>query len=442
MKGGERFMGAGLKVLGHVAASPLLDRLGMRGVAEELVRDSVRGGFRTAGVMGRSFRAARRLARPLRVLSAHPAELFDPRPDEEQQLLTDAVRSFALERLRPAALEADTQCVATPELLETAAELGAAALNVPEALGGAAGERSAVSNVLITEALAQGDAGLAVACLAPVAVATALALWGSAEQQASYLPSFVAEHAPAAALAILEPHPLFDPFALRTTARRSGNGFLLSGTKTLVPLGASAELFLVAADLQGQGPRLFVVESKTAGLSYTAEPAMGLRAAATTRLEFKRMALPASALVDAHQAADVTSTYAQCVQLARVGWCALAVGVAQAALDYVAPYVNERTAFGEPISHRQGVAFAVADMAIELDAMRLLTHRAASRAEHGLAFAREAALARRLCADKGAQIGSMAIQLLGGHGFVKEHPVERWYRDLRAVGLMEGVLLV
>jgi len=134
--------------------------------------------------------------------------------------------------------------------------------------------------------------------------------------------------------------------------------------------------------------------------------------------------------------------YAECVRLSRLAWCALAVGTAQAVLDYVVPYVNERVAFGEPISHRQSVAFMVANIGIELQGMRLVTYRAASRAAQGKSFAREAALARRLCAERGMQIGNDGVQLLGGHGFVKEHPVERWYRDLRAIGLMEGGVLV
>ena len=111
-------------------------------------------------------------------------------------------------------------------------------------------------------------------------------------------------------------------------------------------------------------------------------------------------------------------------------------------VEHVKDYVNERTAFGEPISNRQGVAFAVSDIGIESEGMRLATYRAASRADQGQEFAREAAMARRLCAQKGMQIGSEGVQLLGGHGFVKEHPVERWYRDLRAAGVMEGALLV
>jgi alkylation response protein AidB-like acyl-CoA dehydrogenase len=118
------------------------------------------------------------------------------------------------------------------------------------------------------------------------------------------------------------------------------------------------------------------------------------------------------------------------------------MGTGRAVLDYVVPYVNERRAFGEPISNRQAVAFTVANIAIELEGMRLATLRAASRVDQDLAFAREVTLARRLCSERGMVIGSDGVQLLGGHGYVKEHPVERWYRDLRAAGLMEGAVLV
>jgi hypothetical protein len=195
-------------------------------------------------------------------------------------------------------------------------------------------------------------------------------------------------------------------------------------------------LFVVAAELEGRGPALFLVESS--GLTVEADPSMGLRAAGMGRLVLDGVALPDTALLGGGSA-DV---YAECVRLSRLGWCALAVGTGQAVLDYVVPYVNDRVAFGEPVSHRQGVAFRVADIGIELAGMRLLTYRAASRAAAGHSFAREVALARKLCVDKGMAIGSDGVQLLGGHGYVKEHPVERWYRDLRAIGVAEGVVLV
>jgi alkylation response protein AidB-like acyl-CoA dehydrogenase len=243
---------------------------------------------------------------------------------------------------------------------------------------------------------------------------------------------------PAAALAVMEPRPLFDPFDLRTTARRTTGGFRLDGVKSLVPRGAESELFVVAADVEGEGPALFVVESDTAGLEIEAEPAMGLRAAGMSRLLLDGVKLPETALLGQGSGDD----YAECVRLSRLGWCALSLGTARAVLDYVIPYVNEREAFGEPVSHRQSVAFMVANIGIELEGMRLVTYRAASRAEQGRSFARETALARRLCTERGMQIGTDGVQLLGGHGYVKEHPVERWYRDLRSVGLMEGGVLV
>ena len=199
-------------------------------------------------------------------------------------------------------------------------------------------------------------------------------------------------------------------------------------------------LFVFAPDAGGGAPALFVVESGTDGLSVEAEPAMGLRPAATGRLLIEKVKLPADALLG--EGTFTAKQYAECVNRARVAWCGLAVGTAQAVLDYVKPYVNDRQAFGEPISNRQGVAFAVSDIGIESDGMRLATYRAASRADRGEKFDREAAVARRLCAVKGMEIGSQGVQLLGGHGFVKEHPVERWYRDLRAAGVMEGALLV
>jgi alkylation response protein AidB-like acyl-CoA dehydrogenase len=183
---------------------------------------------------------------------------------------------------------------------------------------------------------------------------------------------------------------------------------------------------------------LFLVESSTEGLTIEGDPAMGVRAASLTRLLLKDATVPAEAVLGETDG----TTYAECVRLSRLAWCALAVGTGQAVLDYVTPYVKERQAFGEPIAHRQSVAFMCANIAIELDGLRLITWRGASRADQGLSFAREAALAKKLGTDKGMQIGLDGVQLLGGHGYTKEHPVERWYRDLRAIGVAEGVVVI
>jgi alkylation response protein AidB-like acyl-CoA dehydrogenase len=433
----ERGMAAGLRALNWLAASDLLDRLGLREPTERFLSGASRTTARTAARAGRTFAAAQKLSGPARQPKKPRTDLFDLEPDDEQQMLRDSVREFGLDRLRKVAEQADADCATPPELLAQANELGLSMVGVPEELGGAVEQRSAVTSVLMSEALAQGDMGIAVACLAPAGVSTAISLWGDADQQSTYLPEFVSENVPSAALAVLEPRALFDPFALQTTARKRNGGYVLDGAKSLVPRASDGEVFIVAAQLDEQ-PVLFIAESKNDGISVEPEPAMGVRAAGTGRLIFENVSLPQSALLGAGDPA----VYAECVSLARLAWCAIAVGTGQAVLDYVVKYVNERKAFGEPISHRQAVAFTVANIAIELDGMRLATYRAASRVDQNLSFARETAIARRLCAERGMAIGSDGVQLLGGHGYVKEHPVERWYRDLRAAGLMEGGLLV
>ncbi|MGX7824415.1 acyl-CoA dehydrogenase family protein [Actinokineospora sp. 24-640] len=431
-------MGAALAVLNKLASAPVLDRLGLRKPVERGLYTATRTGFTAVGAATRSFTAARKRATPARLPAAPDRGLFDITPDDEQRMIVETVSEFAAERLRPVAADADAACETPRELLTTVAEMGVGLVGVPEQLGGLGTERSAVTGVLVAEAMAHGDMGLAVSLLAPSAVSTALVLWGDETQQATYLPAFVGDDVPAAALAVQEPRPLFDPFSLKTKAYRTGGGFVLDGVKSLVPRAAQAELFVVAADLDGRGPALFIVESASAGLSVESEPAMGLRAAAMGKLRLDKVRVPETALLGSGS----STVYTECVRLSRIAWCALSLGTSQAVLDYVIPYVNERVAFGEPVSHRQGVAFKVADIGIELEGMRLLTYRAASRAEQGKPYAREAGLARRLCAEKGMQIGNDGVQLLGGHGFVKEHPVERWYRDLRAVGLAEGIVLV
>jgi alkylation response protein AidB-like acyl-CoA dehydrogenase len=434
----ERGMGYGLRTLGRLAGSETLKRMGARKGLQRAIYHGSRSGFRTATRAGRTFKAARTLAGPARQAPRKPAALFDLNPDEEQQMLCEAVRGYAAEKIRPAAAEADGACATPPELLGEISELGLGTLGIPEDLGGVMHEQAAVTGVLVAEALAHGDMGIACAALAPAAFATAIGRWGSAEQQAAYLPAFTGEHPPAAALAILEPQPLFDPMRLTTTARKDPDGWILSGLKSLVPRAGEAELFIIAAATETIGPALFVVEAGAGGLFTEPEPAMGLRAAATGRLALEGVRVPAAAMLGQGSRA----IYSECVHRARIAWCALAAGTAQAVLDHVIPYVNERSAFGEPISNRQAVAFAVSDIAIETAGIRLASLRAASRADEGQSFARESALARELCARHASWVGSEGVQLLGGHGYIKEHPVERWYRDLTAAGVMEGALLL
>ena len=242
---------------------------------------------------------------------------------------------------------------------------------------------------------------------------------------------------PAAALAIIEPHVLFDPFALRTTARRAGGGFVLDGVKSLVPRADTAELFIVAAALDGV-PALFLVESGTAGITVESEPAMGLRAASMGRLVLADVQVPGGALLGARGRHGLRRVHPAVP--ARLG--ALALG-----------HRPGRARLRDPLRQR-AAGVRRADQPSPGGGVHGRQHRhrtrgsaaghaaGRGRAEQGKSFAREAALARRLTTEYGMQIGSDGVQLLGGHGYVKEHPVERWYRDLRAVGVMEGVVLV
>ncbi|MFG2445727.1 acyl-CoA dehydrogenase family protein [Nocardia fluminea] len=437
------WMGAAMRALTTITGSELAGKYNLRKPIERVTYEGTKTGFRTLGAATRTFAKVAGGGEPKRLVDneSKTKDYFDLTPSDEQQMIVETVRDFAGEILRPAAYDADNAAKAPRDLLERAAELGITLINVPEELEGAASERGAVTNSLVAEALAHGDMGLALPILAPSGVTVALSQWGTDAQQQTYLPAFTGESVPQASVVINEPRALFDPFALQTKAVRSPSGYKLNGVKSLVPAAADAELFIVAAELDGR-PALFIVESDTAGLSVEADPSMGLRAAGLGRLILDNVAVGADAVLGDSDAKIRAAEYGDAVQLARLGWASLAIGTGQAVLDYVIPYVNEREAFGEPISHRQAVAFMVANMAIELDGLRLVTLRGASRAEQGLSFAREAALARKLATDKGMQIGLDGVQLLGGHGFTKEHPVERWYRDLRSVGVAEGIVLV
>jgi len=361
------------------------------------------------------------------------SDLFDLTLTDEQRMNRESVQRFAAAEITPIAHSADMAGAAPEGFYNTTLELGLGLMPIPEALGGAGMPRSPVSNVLNAEDLARGDMALALGALSPLAVINALVDYGDDGQRELYLPRFCGENFFPASVAFMEPRAMFDPTELQTRARRDGDTYILSGSKTMVPLGVDAELLLVIADVEGEGPAAFIVEGTPEGLTRSAEEHMGLKTAGLARLDFDGVAVPAQARLGAG-----SFDLQRFVDLSRIGICALAVGTCQAVLDYVIPYCNERVAFGEPISNRQAVAFMIADMAIELDAMRLMTWRAAATAERGEDFHEQAYLAKAFCAEQAMTIGTNGVQLLGGHGFCREHPVEMWYRNLRAIAILEG----
>lgn len=437
MKVLERATGASLRVLNRVAGSEWLERMGLSAHARNVVYHGTKLGAQAAQEAAKRAMPMVKLVAPERMAGGERAKgVFDLTPTESQALILETMNRFARERLYEVALASDEASAPVAGILAESHELGLTQLAVPEALGGAGESRSPITNVLVAEALARGDAGLALAALAPVSVVNALVDFGTSEQQGKWLPLFVGDHFVPAAVALAEPRTTTDPLDLATRATALPDGYVLDGEKTLVPLAEDAELLLVSASLGGV-PAVFVVAKGTAGLSVEADPSMGLRSAKLGRVHLRAVKVPR----DARLGGDAGLDYERLVDLSRIAWCAIAVGTGQAVLDYVKAYSNDRIAFGEPISNRQAVAFMIADIAIELDGMRLLTYRAAARASEGLSFHREAYLARIQCVEKGMKIGTDGVQLLGGHGFIKDHPIELWYRHLRGAGIFEGALV-
>lgn len=426
--------GVGLGLLNRFASSEAVDKLGLRKPAEKALYTASRASFGAATLATHQLKAMRRLLLA-EDGSEHSGELFDLRPTEEQALMQDSARRFSEDLLRPAAPDAEAHREISEDVWQQAHTLGLATLSVPTELGGAGLRQHAVTSGLIAESLGWGDMGQACALLAPVGVANALALWGTPSQQMQYLAAFTQEAPPDAAFAVLDQKVAADPMRPSCVARKEDSEWVINGVKRLVPLGTFADLFIVSVDCAEIGPRLILISKNTPGVSRHPDDSMGLLGGSLGHLQLKEVRVHDDAILGGKE------SFRDAIHRARLMWCSLAVGCAQAVLDTVTPYVTERRAFGEPIAHRQSVAFAVANMATEVDAMRLMTWRALARCDQGLPFHREAVLAHRYCAEHAMDIASDGVQLFGGHGFVSEYPLERWYRDLRAVAMLEGGML-
>lgn len=424
----NKAQGLGLSLITKIAGSEVLDQLKLRKFVEKSLYQGSKTGFKVLTKTQKAFKP-----QPIdkqRLPNQVNKNLFDLGLTEEQQMTSDAMSQFAQEVLYNLAHDADHNAQFPEELWQHLVDLGLNYYALPEALGGVAAEQNIVSNILIAENLAKGDFSLTAGLLSTFSVINAITRWGSTQVQSMYLPCFAEDTDITATFAFQEATPAFNPYQLKTKATEQNGQFYITGEKTLVVLGDTSDVFLVSAEYNGQ-PDIFVVQCDES-ISIKSNPAMGLKAAETASLQFNQT--PALRLGDAD------FDYTAFVDLGNLMWCAMAVGTCEAIKAYCIKYANERTAFGEPISHRQSVAFMIADMAIEIDAIRMLVLNAASLAEAGQPFHREAYLARLLCAEKSMKIGTDGVQILGGHGFTKEHPVERWYRDLRATAILHSGL--
>ena len=363
--------------------------------------------------------------------------MFDLELSEEQKLVRDTVASFAENEIRPIARDCDESGEVPAALVAQSFALGLIHSALPEAQGGFGENRSAVTGALVAEELAWGDAAIAAHLLAPRLVAYPILDGGTPEQRETLLPRF-SQSFQAAAAAVVEPHLDFDVGHFQTTATPSDGSFLLQGHKCFVPLAADCELLLVLAQL-GDTPAAFLVSRGAPGLQISErEQNMGFKPLATYEVTLTGVRVPASARLGGDQGFDV----ARMMNQSRIGIAALAVGLARGAYEFAREYAKERTAFGKPIAQKQAIAFILADMATEVDAARLLTWEAAAKLDRGEDASREAYLAKRYAARAALKIADNAVQVLGGHGYIRDYPVELWLRNARGFSSFDGTTIV
>ncbi len=359
-------------------------------------------------------------------------------PTEEQELVRDTLREFANEEIRKPARECDEASEIPTAFLDKVWEMGLTTTQIPAEYGGGGEARSPIMNAIALEELAYGDVTLAAAALAPSLSAMTILDHGTDEQKKTYLPAYCGDKWVAGSLALVEPSPAFDALNLRTLAEPKGDNFTLTGTKTFVPFGDRADHFIVVARNAQDGfagLEAFIVPRDAKGLRISEnEKNMGLRGLATSRLELEKVEVSAANRLGGEKGIDGR----RLINSSRVATGAALVGLSRAVLEYVVPYAKEREAFDQAIAQKQAIAFMCADMKIEVESMRWLVWKAASQLEQSLDATRSAHHAHIYTTDHAVTIADNGIQVLGGHGFIREHPVEMWYRNAQSLAVLEG----
>jgi len=361
---------------------------------------------------------------------------------EEQQQIQDTARQFAQEILAPVAAKQDEH---TDDKLFLAnikklAELGFMGLNIQSQYGGTEAGVVAFS-VAITE-IARACASTAVTMSVTNMVAEVIQAIGNEEQKNKYLPKLCSGDYAAGGFGLTEPNAGSDPSRMLTKAVRNGDHYVLNGNKVYITSGSYAGVFVVWAVTDssaptGKGISCFLVEAGTPGLTVgKAEDKMGQRASHTNALFFDNCKIPASALLGKEN--DGYRVAVGELAGGRIGIGSLALGIGLAAMDYARKYLTEREQFGQKISSFQALQFMLADRYTELEAARLLLMQAAYDKEQGKPFGKQASMAKVFATEKANEACYSALQMLGGNGYIKEFPLERYARDVRVTSIYEG----
>ncbi|MCT8140071.1 acyl-CoA dehydrogenase [Anaerobacillus sp. CMMVII] len=358
---------------------------------------------------------------------------------EEQEMIRKMVRDFAKNEVAPSAAERDEEERFDRGIFDMMGELGLTGIPWPEEYGGIGGDF--LSYAIAVEELSRVCASVGVTLSAH----TSLAGWpvykfGTEEQKQKFLRP-MAEGKKLGAYGLTEPGAGSDVSAMKTTAKKDGDDYILDGSKIFITNGGDAEIYVVFAvtqpELKHKGVSAFIVEKGTPGFSFgKKEKKLGIRSSSTLEIIFDNCRVPKENLLG--KEGEGFKIAMMTLDGGRNGIAAQAVGIAQGALDAAVNYAKERKQFGKPIGAQQGLAFKIADMATKIEASRLLTYQAAWRESVGLPYGKESAMSKLFAGDTAMEVAIEAVQVFGGYGYTKEYPVERYMRDAKITQIYEG----
>src|SRR5215472_14457011 len=369
-------------------------------------------------------------------LDTNPSPLTTLTDDEI--LFRDNVHQFAEERVRPLAKEMDEKGVFEKDLIHQFFQLGLMGIDVPERYGGGGGKF--FEAILAVEELSRVDASAGVVVdVQNTLVNNELLRWGNEEQKKRYLPRMATETVGAYALS--EAGSGSDAFALGTKAELKGSDYVLNGRKRWITNGKEAGVFILFATIDPtagyKGITAFIIEKDFSGFTVgKKEDKLGIRASSTCELILEDCKVPKSNVLG-----EVGKGYKIAIETlneGRIGIGAQMTGVARGAWEYACKYAQERKQFGKPIADFQGIQFQIAQMATEIEAARLMVYNAARMKDAGVAFVKEAAMAKLFCSQVAERVTSLAIEVYGGYGFTKDFPVEKYWRDSKIGKIYEG----
>jgi alkylation response protein AidB-like acyl-CoA dehydrogenase len=369
-----------------------------------------------------------------------PTEPLPPltRLSQDEALFRDSVYEFADREIRPHVREMDEHAKISPQLIASLFDLGVMGIEVPESHGGAGA--TFFHSVLAVEALSRVDPSIGVLVdVQNTLVINAFNRWATEAQKAAYLPKL--SSGTVGAYALSESGSGSDAFALTTRATATGDGFVVNGRKLWITNANEADIFIVFANLNPEagyrGITAFVVERGFSGFTVgKKEDKLGIRASSTCELLFEDCQIP-----KANVLGEVGKGYKVAIETlneGRIGIGAQMVGLAQGALDATIKYVKERKQFGKAIAEFQGVQFQIARAATEIEAARLMVYNAARLRDAGEPFLKEAAMGKLFSSEVAERVSSLAVNLYGGYGFVKDYPVEKFFRDAKIGQIYEG----